>query len=138
MVVCGGRVKLRDDFQRVNLLAEAPRQSDGEGDADVPRDFVDAERIPLKTHWTANKTASLNTKLLIQLADMCLFPSLHVSGLSAEYTAILLYEGVRTRVSLAFIEHYLEKNVYVFLRTPHTMALLQGEDSPASSFSASG
>ena len=72
MVVCGGRAKLPDDFPRVDLLAEAPRQSEGEGDADVPPNVVDAEGVPLKTHWTANKRAILNTELLIEWADECL------------------------------------------------------------------
>ena len=81
MVVCGGRVKHPDDFQRVDLLAEAPCQSEGEGDADVPPNVVDAEGVPLKTHWTANKTASLNTEVLIQWTDKSLFPSLRVGGL---------------------------------------------------------
>ena len=81
MVVCGGRAKLPDNFPRVDLLAEAPRQSEGEGDADVPQNVVDTEGVPLKTHWTANKWASLNTELLIEWADECLFPSLRVGGL---------------------------------------------------------
>jgi hypothetical protein len=41
----------------------------------------------------------------------------------------LLYDGVQTHVSLEFIELFAEQNVYVFLRTPHTTALLQGEDT---------
>jgi hypothetical protein len=128
MVVCGGRVKISGDFQRVDLLAEAPRQSDDDDDADVPPN-VDAEGVPLKTHWTANKTASLNTELLIQWVGTCLLPSLRVSGLSADRPAILLYDGVQRHISLAFVEHCLEKNVHIFLRTPHTTALLQGEDT---------
>ena len=129
MVVCGGRVKLPDDFQRVDLLARSSRQSEDEADADVPPNVVDDAGVPLKTHWTANKTASLNTELLIEWAETCLFPSLRVGGLSAERPAIVLYDGVQTHVSLALIEKCLEQNVYLFLRTPHTTALLQGEDT---------
>ena len=129
MVVCGGRAKLPDDFPRVDLLAEAPCQSEGEGNADVPPNVVDAEGVPLKTHWTANKRASLNTDLLIEWYEHCLLPSLRVGGLRAERPAILLYDGVQTHVTLAFIEHCVENNVHVFLRTPHTTVVLQGEDT---------
>ena len=129
MVVCGGRVKLPDHFQRIDLLAQASRQSEDEADADVPPNVVDDAGVPLKTHWTANKTASLNTELLIEWAETCLFPSLRVGGLSAERPAIVLYDGVQTHVSLALIEKCLEQNVYLFLRTPNTTALLQGEDT---------
>jgi hypothetical protein len=31
------------------------RQSEDEADADVPPNVVDAEGVPLKTHWTAIK-----------------------------------------------------------------------------------
>jgi len=129
MVVCGGRVKLPDHFQRVDLLAQASRQSEDEADVVVPPNVVDDAGVPLKTHWIANKTASLNTDLLIEWAEKCLFPSLRVGGLSAERPAIVLYDGVQTHVSLALIEKCLEQNVYLFVRTPHTTALLQGEDT---------
>ena len=39
----------------------------------------------------------------------------------------LLYDGVQTHVTLAFIEHCVENNT--FLRTPPTTALLQREDT---------
>ena len=65
MVVFGGRVKLPNNFQRVDWLAEAPLQSEGEGDADVPPNVVDAEGVLPKAHWT-EKRASLNTEPLIQ------------------------------------------------------------------------
>ena len=129
MVVCGGRAKLPDDFQRVDLLATDSRRSEDAAAAVVPPNVVDAEGVPLKTHWTACKTASLSGDLLIQWAEVCLFPSLRVVGLSAERPAILLYDGVQTHVSLEFIELCAEQNVHVFLRTPHTTALLQGEDT---------
>ena len=45
-VVCGGRVKLPDDFPHVDLLAEAPCQSEGEGDAGVPQNVVDDRGCP--------------------------------------------------------------------------------------------
>lgn len=56
------------------------------------------------------------------------FPSLCVGGLSAERPAIVLYDGIQTHVLLALIEKCLEQNVYLYLRTPHKTALLQGED----------
>ena len=93
----------------------------------MPPNVVDAEGVPLKTHWTANKRASLNTDLLIEWSEHCLLPSLRVGGLSAERPAILLDDGVQTHVTLAFIEHCVENNV--FLRTPHTTALPQREDT---------
>jgi hypothetical protein len=52
-----------------------------------------------------------------------------VGGLSAERPAILLYDGVQTHVSLEFVELCAAQNVHIFLRTPHTTALLQGEDT---------
>ena len=129
MVVCGGRVKLPDDFQCVDLLAKASPRGEDEEDLAVPPNVVDDEGVPLKTYWTANKTASVNVQLLIVWADRCLFPSLRACGLSAERPAILLYDGVQTHVTLVFIEHCLAQNVHVFLRTPHTTARLQGEDT---------
>jgi len=129
MVVCGGRVKLPDDFERHDLLAHASRRSGDTDDMDVPPNVVDADGVPLKTHWTANKTASLNTELLIEWVDTCLLPSLRAAGLSAENPAILLLDGVQTHVSLRFVEHCKSVNVNVFLRVPHTTAILQGEDT---------
>ena len=128
MVVCGGRVKLPEDFQCVDLLAKASPRGEDEEDLAVPPNVVDDEGVPLKTYWTASKTAGVNVQLLNHMGGS-LPVSLRACGLSAERPAILLYDGVQTHVTLVFIEHCLAQNVHVFLRTPHTTAKLQGEDT---------
>ena len=130
MVVCGGRKKLPNDWQHVDLLAPTiPRSEDDDHPiVDFPPN-VSFEGVPLPTFWTANKTASLNSALLLDWAKQCLFPAFRVHGLCKERPGVLIVDGCQTHVSLEFVELCLENHVYIFLRPPNTTAVMQGEDT---------
>ena len=133
MVVIGGREKLPESFEHINLVS-GERQVTEETEVDeeefpVPPNIYDDDERLLPTVWVANKKGSMTGEFMMEWAMRCLLPSMQSYGLSAERPGILLYDGVQVHLNFEFLTSMKEHNVHVFLRVPNMSNLIQGEDT---------